>query len=175
MNADIDSQNKYLLGFFSSFLSVFIFLHIKIMIIKKILIFDHIVFYYSSSFVDLLITGEIPLSLTLTHTHTRLYIICILCRHLNCINVLSALSHANSWQLSFFKMVFVFLLKLYSFSIQMFINVLWYNIHTHRHMTRLNRVVDEKTKGYGLRAKQLGGKGIVCVWQGVGKTTKGKK
>ena len=44
-------------------------------------------------------------------------------------------------------MMLVFLFKLYSFS-----------IHTHTHKTRLNKVVDETTRGYGLGTKRLGGK-----------------
>ena len=58
MNADIDSQNKYIL--FLSFVSVFIFPHIKI--IKKLLLSDHM---------DLLIAKSLSLSFTHTHTHTH--------------------------------------------------------------------------------------------------------
>ena len=43
MNANIDSQNKYFL--FLSFISVFIFPHIKV--IQKLLLSDHIVLNYS--------------------------------------------------------------------------------------------------------------------------------
>ena len=52
MHADIDSQKKifsflsffFFFFFFISLLSVFIFPHIKM--IQKVLLFDHIVFYY---------------------------------------------------------------------------------------------------------------------------------
>ena len=58
MNADIDSQNKYIVF---SFLSVFIFSHLKI-IKKNIIIRSHCILLFIISFVDLLINN-------LSHKH----------------------------------------------------------------------------------------------------------
>ena len=50
-------------------------------------------------------------------------------------------------------MMLVFLLKLYSFSSQKFIAS--FMIYIYMYKTRLKRVVDETTRGYGLGAKRL--------------------
>ena len=56
--------------------------------------------------------------------------------------------------------MFVFLLKLYSFSIHVHSQFYVVYFHTHMHKTRLNSVVDETPRSCGLGVKQLGGNGM---------------